>query len=66
MIETLREFVQAVLLTLAVLCVVAVVVFYSVGAGLDRHSQRESQYRAACEEAKGKVVWNGRHWECLK
>ena len=61
MIETLWEFVQAVLLVLALLCVVTVVVFYKT-----QLEQRESQFRAACEETKGRTVWNGSHWECLK
>ena len=24
------------------------------------------EFRAACSQANGKTVWNGRHWECLK
>ena len=29
-------------------------------------SYTEMNFRAACAEAKGNTVWNGRHWECLK
>jgi len=31
-----------------------------------RQSPTELNFRASCEAVKGSVVWNGRHWECLK
>ena len=29
-------------------------------------SHTEANFRSACAAAKGNVVWNGKHWECLK
>lgn len=31
-----------------------------------RKSQTEINFRSACAEVKGRTVWNGRNWECIK
>ena len=70
MINTIWEFLQAVLLILTLLFITAVIVFlfanFTDSEYRTQLEQRESQYRAACDAAKGRVVWNGKHWECLK
>ena len=70
MINTIWEFLQEVLVVLTLLFITAVAIFV-VANFTDRthqtqQEQRESQYRAACDAAKGRVVWNGKHWECLR
>lgn len=67
MIETIWEFLQAVLLMLGItVLLVLVVSFFTDRTHQTQQEQRESQYRAVCEAVKGRVVWNGNHWECLR
>ena len=70
MINTIWEFLQAVLLILTLLFITAVIVFafskFTDSEHRTQLEQRESQYRTACEAVKGRVVWNGKHWECLR
>lgn len=70
MINAIWEFLQGVLLILTLLFITAVIVFLFSNFTDSEHrtqlEQRESQYRAACDAAKGRVAWNGNHWECLR
>lgn len=70
MINTIWEFLQAVLLILTLLFIAAVTIFvfanFTDRTHQTQQEQRESQYRTACEAVKGRVVWNGNHWECLR
>jgi hypothetical protein len=52
---------------------VAVVVLVVVGAvgatviwGSEGSKRTATEFRAACTEARGNAVWNGKYWECLR
>jgi ABC-type transporter Mla subunit MlaD len=34
--------------------------------GSDGSKRTAAEFRAACTEARGNAVWNGRYWECLR
>ena len=53
-------------LVFAVIVVVVSAVAMAIQAGSDAHDKTASNFRAACAEAKGNAVWNGKYWECLK
>ena len=42
------------------------VVFMAIGFLGKTQEDIGVEFRAACSQASGKAVWNGRHWECLK
>jgi hypothetical protein len=56
--------------TIAVIVVGIVIVLFAAAGIVDSFTRKENQlevdFRAACSQANGKAVWNGRHWECLK
>ena len=66
---TLREAVITIWWILVLLCcVVGIVVGLSavMPPREVRLSQTEVDFHSACVAVKGRAVWNGRHWECLK
>jgi hypothetical protein len=66
---TLREAVITIWWILVLLCcVVGIVVGLSavMPPREVRLSQTEVDFHSACAAVKGRAVWNGRHWECLK
>lgn len=51
----------------------AVVVAVVVGAvvamiswGSEGSKRTAAEFQAACTEARGNAVWNGKYWECLR
>lgn len=62
--ETLWEVARTVMASLMMMFILTVIIFFASDSA--HRTQRESQFRTACEEVKGRVAWNGIHWECLK
>ena len=63
--NTLRDALSGLAVIIALVVVVAFVVV-GLATVMQRETQAEIDFRAACAAAKGITVWNSRHWECIK
>ena len=56
----------AVVLSIPAGAAIAVIGLDKIMGQVSIMSHTEANFRAACATVKGNVVWNGKHWECLK
>jgi hypothetical protein len=66
MVGTLSDTIAGIVGIVIVLFATAGIVVLLNGSFTRKENPLEVDFRAACSQANGKAVWNGRHWECLK
>ena len=67
MIGMIREIFENLLAIVLVLVPVVLIIFTVIWMfPAVTGSDTASRFRAACDAANGKTVWNGKYWECWK